>query len=222
MLLCSVLVRPDEVTGKRVLDVGSQDINGSFRTVITPMQPELYLGVDMAEGQGVDEVVNVHELTNHFEEESFDIVISTEAIEHILDWRSAINQIKRMVKRDGMLVLTSRSRGFGFHAYPHDHWRYELQDIRNIFHPAMWEIEVLTKDMFNNDHYGFFMKAWRRTTVINSLEPMKLFNIHTDRRMYLNNPPDVQGMPHPVIPRRILDESELTEAERNPPVEYWR
>mgnify|MGYP003619510082 CR=1 FL=1 len=221
MELCSVLVREEEVRGKRVLDVGSYDINGSFRTVLEPMHPSLYLGVDMESGKGVDMVVNVHDLSTTFEANSFDIVISTEAIEHIEDWRSAVNQIKGMVKVGGMLLLTSRSLGFGYHAYPDDHWRYELNDIRDIFPPESWGIEVLTEDMYRGDHYGFFLKAWKKNNFVNDLSGIALYHIKTDRRMHLNNSLHIEGITGERKPRRITSTSDLTELEQHPPFDYW-
>jgi SAM-dependent methyltransferase len=219
MHLCGVHVPAHQVRGRKIIDVGSYDVNGSFRTVLEPLSPKCYIGTDMAAGPGVDRVVNVDDLVDTFGSNCFDIVISTEAIEHIQDWRTAINQIKRVCKIGGMVVLTSRSRGFGFHAYPHDHWRFEYEDVVEIFEG--WQIEVLEEDMFNNDHYGFFMKAWKLNDNLTDLSGMSLYNIHTDRRMYLDQNPSVPGMPDLVIMRRIRDESELSEAEKNPPVKYW-
>lgn len=220
MHLCGVHVLPHEVRGKQIIDVGSYDVNGSFRTILEPMHPREYLGVDMEAGPGVDEICEVKELTHRYGQKQFDIVVSTEAIEHIQDWRTAINEMKKVCKVGGMIILTSRSRGFGFHAYPHDHWRYEYEDVVKIFDG--WLIQVLEEDMYNNDHYGFFLKAWKLSHELSDLSGIKLYNIHTDRRMYLDQNPAVPGMTEPVVMRRILDESELTEEERNPPVEYWK
>ena len=67
----------DEVSGRRVLEVGSRDVNGSVRDVISALQPESYVGTDIMEGEGVDIVCNAEDLVTQFHGERFDIVIST-------------------------------------------------------------------------------------------------------------------------------------------------
>jgi len=39
-----------DVQGKRVLEVGSLDVNGSPRTVLEPWEPSDYAGVDIKDG----------------------------------------------------------------------------------------------------------------------------------------------------------------------------
>lgn len=42
------------------------------------------------------------------------------------------------------MYITTRSKGFPFHAYPHDYWRYKPEDMKQIF--ADFEIISLKKD----------------------------------------------------------------------------
>ena len=123
----------EEIVGKRVAEIGSQDVNGTPRTVVIPMKPAAYIGVDYAPGPGVDVVANALALTEKFGEASFDVVISTEMLEHVEDWRPIVEQLKALVKPKGLLLVTTRSPGFPYHPYPIDVWRYTLEDFRNIF-----------------------------------------------------------------------------------------
>ena len=66
-----------DVAGKRVLDVGSYDVNGSVRDGIEMLGCAEYIGVDMRDGPGVDEVCDTVKLVERFGVESFDIIIST-------------------------------------------------------------------------------------------------------------------------------------------------
>lgn len=219
MQLCEKHSKVSEIENKKIIEVGSYDINGSFRHILQPMKPSLYLGIDIESGRGVDEICSVDGVISRYGAGSFDIIVSTEAIEHIKDWRVAINNLKQLCKVGGILYLTSRSRGFGYHSFPSDHWRYELDDVARIF--SNWNIEVLVEDMYNGNHYGFFLKAHKTTNELIDLGPVALYNINTDRRNGLDNSPVIPGIRQEIIMRRILSESELTAEELNPPVRYW-
>jgi len=127
------MLKSPDVASKRVLEVGSRDVNGSLRPIVEALQPSEYIGVDMEPGAGVDRVCEVEQLVETFGEEAFDIVISTEMLEHVRDWRGAVSNLKRVCRRNGMIIISTRSIGFSYHAYPFDFWRYEPEDIRTIF-----------------------------------------------------------------------------------------
>lgn len=105
---------------QRVLDVGSQDVNGTLRSV----KPEgaIYLGVDMAPGVGVDVVLkDPHQLP--LADGSFDVVVSTSCLEHDpLFWLS-VAEMFRVVKPGGFVYINAPSNGI-YHGYPFDHWRF--------------------------------------------------------------------------------------------------
>ena len=118
-----------EVAGRSVLEVGSLNFNGSARTVLTQHGPSTYVGVDLYPGNGVDRVVSVNFLVDVFGEKAFDVVVSTEMLEHVQDWRWAIAQLKRVTAPGGLLLVTTRSPGFHYHGYPHDFWRFTEGDF---------------------------------------------------------------------------------------------
>src|SRR4051812_33449727 len=120
---------PAEVESRSVLEVGSLDVNGTVRPIVVALRPGRYVGVDLAPGPGVDEICDATELVRRFGSDVFDIVISTEMLEHVRDWRAVLSQLKRVLKPGGTLLLTTRSCGFPYHGFPEDFWRYETSDM---------------------------------------------------------------------------------------------
>ena len=119
---------PNEVAGKRVLEVGSYNVNGSVRDYVMSLGPKEYLGVDAQEGPGVDWVANAEHLMDTVPG-SFDVVISTEMLEHVDRWAVCIAEMTEMVTGGGLLVLTTRSPGFPYHPYPVDRWRFTVDGM---------------------------------------------------------------------------------------------
>lgn len=169
---------PGEIQGSSVLEVGSRDVNGSVRPLVERVGPARYVGVDIEQGPGVDEICDVSELVSRFGSEQFDLVLSTELLEHVRDWRQAVSQMKEVLRPGGRLVITTRSRGFGVHAYPHDYWRYEPEDMRRIFGDLT--IESLERDPTRP---GVFLKAQKpRDFRPGRLDDVALYSIIRDGR----------------------------------------
>lgn len=143
-----------EIEGKRVLEVGALDVNGSARLQIEKFKPVEYIGVDVVMGTGVNEICSATDILNRYGKESFDVIIATELLEHVNDWKKAVNNFKDVLKSNGILLITTRSIGFGYHGFPYDYWRFEEKDMRYIFSDFI--IERLEKDPLVP---GVFMKA---------------------------------------------------------------
>jgi GT2 family glycosyltransferase/2-polyprenyl-3-methyl-5-hydroxy-6-metoxy-1,4-benzoquinol methylase len=128
-----------------LLEVGSRNVNGSLRELFTGTVKE-YVGVDIFDGPGVDQVVNVLDLGDAFNERRFDMVLSTEMLEHCFEWKDALFQMLLVLKQGGILLVTTRSPGFELHDYPADHWRFSKDDFAKIFSPV-GDVLELESDM---------------------------------------------------------------------------
>ena len=76
----------------------------------------------------------------------------------------------------GTLVITTRSRNFPFHAYPHDYWRFEVEDFRRIFEG--WQIFAIEPDP---SAPGVFVSVVKPTPVPSTtrLDAIKLYRCST-------------------------------------------
>jgi SAM-dependent methyltransferase len=143
----------EEFRGKRILEAGSG--SASVRPFVERfLQPKEYISVDVEHGKYVDLIVPAENLEKYFGPESFDIVISTELLEHVVNWRDVVNNMKRVLKRGGCMYVTTRSLGFPYHGYLCDLWRYELEDVAKVF--SDFQIVALIKD---HEAPGIFLKA---------------------------------------------------------------
>lgn len=97
---------PDFFINKKVLDIGSLDVNGNNRFLFNNCD---YLGIDIAEGKNVDKVSLGHlfDAPDNF----YDVIISTEVFEHDMFYEKTIQNIIRMLKPGGMFLFTCASLG---------------------------------------------------------------------------------------------------------------
>lgn len=91
---------------KTVLEVGSRNIGGSVREWFEQCN---YVGVDDLPGKDVDQ--QIAGAAYAAGGESFDVIISSEWLEHDPYWRETLLNTVRMLKRNGMLLLTFAGPG---------------------------------------------------------------------------------------------------------------
>lgn len=103
-----------------VVDLGSQDVLGSLRSVAPPQAQ--YFGVDMVRGKGVD-LVLADPYVLPFADGSVDAVVSSSCFEHIEFFWVTLLEILRVLRPGGLLYLNVPSNG-AFHRYPLDCWRF--------------------------------------------------------------------------------------------------
>ena len=127
----------------RVVEIGSQDVNGSLRQVCPPEFE--YIGVDFEAAKGVDIVLeDPYKLP--FKNESVDIVVSSSCFEHSSMFWLTYLEVLRILKKRGLFYLNAPSSG-NYHRYPVDCWRFYPDSAkalvewaeRNQYKPAVLE-----------------------------------------------------------------------------------
>ena len=103
-----------------IVDIGSQDVNGSLRSVAPPNNK--YVGVDFVKGNGVD-IVITDPYSLPFENESVDVIVSSSCFEHSEFFWLIFNESLRILKPTGLLYINVPSNG-QVHRYPVDCWRF--------------------------------------------------------------------------------------------------
>jgi SAM-dependent methyltransferase len=106
----------------KVLDVGSYDVNGSYRSIFADKK-YAYFGLDMEEGPNVDIVVKTPYVWDSVETDSFDVIISGQAFEHIEFFWITMSEMARVLKKDGLLCVIAPN-AFKEHRHPVDCYRF--------------------------------------------------------------------------------------------------
>lgn len=151
-------------TGRRVLEIGSADVNGSIRPFFPGSD---YTGVDLSPGPGVDLVASGHELA--LPDQHVDLAVSCECFEHNPLWCETFVNMHRMTVAGGIVVITCASRGRAEHGTtrtrPHESpgsqsrgWDYYRNLNRADFErrldlPALFECHAFFRNDVSNDLY---------------------------------------------------------------------
>lgn len=145
-------VREHDLADLNTLEVGSRNYNGTVRGFFNGK----YVGIDMEAGNDVDLVARADDIP--FPDNSFDVVVTTEMLEHDPYFWLSIDEMARVLKSKGYLLLTTRGVGFPLHEYPSDYWRFTEDAIQHLFDQAGLETIELTQDPYP-EHPGVFGMA---------------------------------------------------------------
>jgi SAM-dependent methyltransferase len=103
---------------RTIVDLGSQDVNGTLRDHCPPGAH--YIGLDMAPAKGVDVVVG----TNlPIADNTIDAILTSSAFEHDVCFWETFLELTRILRPGGLLYVNAPSND-AFHRYPLDCWRF--------------------------------------------------------------------------------------------------
>jgi SAM-dependent methyltransferase len=123
--------------GKRVLDAGCG--TGYGLAMLLAEGPESVTGVDLSEEAVAEagrrlgddaELVRADVRDLPFEEDSFDMVVCFEVIEHVERQRDALDELKRVLRPGGMLLISSPNRDVYPPGNPHHVREYRPEELQ--------------------------------------------------------------------------------------------
>ena len=151
---------PNNFANCKVLEVGSLDINGSVRQFFQDCD---YIGIDLGHGRGVDIVCQGQDY--NAPDNTFDTCISCECFEHNPAWVETFQNMHRMVKPGGLIVMSCATIGRAEHGtkrtspadapFCDDYYKnlteqdfVENFDIDNMFSVYEFAVGQATKDLY--------------------------------------------------------------------------
>jgi SAM-dependent methyltransferase len=106
-----------------ILEVGSYQVEGQEE--IADIRPffgdKSYVGIDVRQGPGVDQVADVERLP--YPDRSFGTVIALSTFEHVPHFWRGFDEIYRVLRPDGAFFV-SCPFNVRIHNYPNDYWRF--------------------------------------------------------------------------------------------------
>lgn len=156
-------LRGRETEALRILDLGSQDINGTYRPLFA-RPPWQYAGLDLVAGSNVDLVLRSPYRWREIPSGSADVVVSGQAFEHIRYCWATMLEIARVLRPGGLCCLIAPSSG-PEHRYPVDCWRFYADGMAALAHWA--RLEVLEASVQSQDlGYADGSDTWRDAVLV--------------------------------------------------------
>lgn len=121
---------------KKTLDIGS---GGSLYKYDRFFPNRTTVDVDPVRNPEI--VGDIHDLP--FGGGEFDVVLCVEVLEHVRDPKKAAQEMQRVLKKGGTLILTTRFV-YPIHDAPHDYWRFTKYGLQKLFDD--WEVVELVPE----------------------------------------------------------------------------
>lgn len=142
-----------------VLDVGSLDVNGTYRPLVEG-RGWRYVGIDTCPGPNVDLVAS-DPFCYPLPDESFDVVISGSTMEHVTAVWRWIPELVRVLRPGGWLVIITHWQ-FIEHRYPVDCWRILPDGMRFLFDETRALAQYTIQIVSHTDIIGVARKQYER------------------------------------------------------------
>ena len=146
----------------RVLDVGSLDVNGTYRNLFDA-DLWVYEGIDMEHGKNVDFVPAAPYDRKELKSNTYDLVISGQALEHIeYPWKTFEN-IERVLKPSALCCIIAPSSG-PEHKHPVDCWRFYPDSMKALCKNA--NLETLSCSIIEQKTEDNSFELWKDLVLV--------------------------------------------------------
>lgn len=147
-----------------IVDLGSQDINGSYCPLFS--EPHwTYRGVDMAAGKNVDVVLSDPYDWREIEAGSVDVLISGQTFEHTEFFWLTMQQIARALRPNAICCILAPSSG-PEHRYPVDCWRVYPDGLRAVARYAGLEVAECWTQWEDLPQYDDESNKWHDSVLV--------------------------------------------------------
>lgn len=139
----------------KVLDVGSYDVNGTYRPLVEGLGYS-YTGLDVQPGPNVD-IVSPRPYQFPIADGQYDIVLSGSTMEHVEAIWLWVPELVRVLRPGGMLAIVTHWQ-FPEHRYPVDCWRIMPDGMRYLFDLTG---KLTNYDIWIASDYDIAAQAWK-------------------------------------------------------------
>lgn len=157
----------DEKTPYKILDIGSQEVdgdeNGSYRHLFQCDNWQ-YFGADVVPGKNVDIVLEEPYRWKNIKDKSFDCIICGQMLEHCEFFWLTVLEIRRILRPDGICCIIAPSGG-PEHRYPVDCYRYYPDGLKAIAKFAKLDI-LESYAQWNEEIYPEMDSDWRDCVLV--------------------------------------------------------
>jgi len=112
-----------------IIDIGSYDVNGTYRNLFVENQKWTYVGMDICPGPNVD-IVGFENI-----KDKYDVLISGQVMEHVKRPWEWLPSLKKYIKQNGLICVIAPNE-CKEHRYPIDTYRYFPDGMRDLFEYA--------------------------------------------------------------------------------------
>jgi len=145
-----------------VLDAGSK--NSPYKQYIPHTK---YLRLDIDNETKPDICCDMHKI--EWQADYFDTIIATEVLEHLHGPQTAVNELHRILKQNGICIAAVPFL-YPYHAHPKDYYRFTQDSLRHLFR-NFGEVEIIP-------HGNKVQTIWQLVTagqagrILNVLNPL--------------------------------------------------
>jgi SAM-dependent methyltransferase len=154
----------DENKELSILDLGSQDVNGTYKPLFDRPNWK-YHGCDTVKGKNVDIVLDNPYDWKAIKSCSYNVLISGQAFEHIEYFWITMMEIARVLKPEGICCIIAPSGGI-LHSYPVDCWRFYNDGFKALSEYAKLKVLEAYTDWEPGKKYQDYSEIWKDSVLI--------------------------------------------------------